>query len=243
MVFKLNYFECFARNTLDTINRSLVSLIRPLSSFKNDNWSLLSICIMNYFAEVLDWNTVNISHCYTENTCSPDDNHVKQYCLGKHAPSQMHCSSPVMTQWRLTSPDTHFPTQLLLKLTKLLATPCSIVTMQYTSPQEELYCQRGHKMTRDKAEPSSSRSWREDEPCLSFVFNMNYPSSSPIPLPPPSLQVWIILVCPLLHFPPFLPLHFHSPLFCSTILIVLFSFFIPLHTYHSKQCPQTNHHL
>jgi hypothetical protein len=52
------------------------------------------------------------------------------------------------------------------------------VTMQYKSSQEELHCQRGHKMTWDKAEPSSSRSWREDEPCLSFVFNMNYSSSS-----------------------------------------------------------------
>lgn len=62
---------------------------------------------------------------------------------------------------------------------RLVATPCSIMAMQYKSPEEELHCQRGHKMTRDKAEPSSSsRSWREDEPCLSFVFNMNYSSSS-----------------------------------------------------------------
>jgi hypothetical protein len=46
-----------------------------------------------------------------------------------------------------------------------------------------------------------------------------------------------------LHLPPFLPLQFHSPLFCSTILTLLFSFFIPLHTYHLKQSQQTNHHI
>ena len=78
--------------------------------------------------------------------------------MDTHTLQQLRSGRLAVTQCSLMAPDTHFPTRLPLRLMELLATPCSTVTMQYNSSQEELHCQRGHEMTRDKAEPSSSRS-------------------------------------------------------------------------------------
>lgn len=152
--------------------------------------------------------------------------------MDTHTLQQLWSGRLAVTQCSLTAPDIHFPTRLPLRLMELLATPCSTVTMQYKSSQEELYCQRGHEMTRDKAEPSSSRSWREDEPCLSFVFNMNYSSSSSSSSSSGMYDVGLSSFA----FPslppstPFLSDHHHSSLPHPF-------------TYHLKQCPQTNHHI
>lgn len=79
---KVNYFSCLAQIALYTNNIPLVSCNYFTSnSLKNYHLQMFFICIMYYAAEAMESNQQSISHCHTHNTCTLDDNPIKQYYM------------------------------------------------------------------------------------------------------------------------------------------------------------------